>query len=458
MGNSLLITGAGGFVGSRLLQKIDFNSYESIYCLDINQDHLTQLTPKINNLKIIKAGIQELEKYQDILPECRTIIHLAAATGKAITRDAYFQVNVSGTQTLVKQCEVAHVENFLYFSTIAVRYPDKTHYDYAQSKEQSEHIIQSSRLKYSIIRPTIVLGENGATWKSLLRMVKLPIIPLFGDGKTKVQPIYVDDMIDCVNTILDQNRFRGEVIEIGGPEAIAFKDLLAEIHYACFKRSPRFVRLPYRQTKNFLGILENRFTNTHLPINAGQLSAFGNDGTIIENDLFLQKTTRMKNVQEIVNLSLGNWNELIKDKQLDRECQVYSKYLIQQVPGKYVVDKYHDAHKKSRDLRRPPKNKFDEVLIKLSSKTPFMTKIVDSYAALFFKNSLFRKKVIVLMAILENSPLSYLAFEAPDSKSPFLIALSLGLRGIYFVFTLAFSLLLFIPLRIFLSITRKIEA
>ncbi len=260
MRNSLFITGAAGFIGSRLLKKVDTNRYESIFCLDVSKENLSILS-EVDNLKIIRAGIQDVEKYGDVLHECRTVIHLAAATGKAISAEMYSEVNVDGTQTLIAQCEAAGVENFLYFSTIAARYLDQTYYNYAKSKVRGEKIVQSSRLHFSIVRPTIVIGESGTTWNSLLRLVKLPIVPLFGGGKNLVQPIYVDDLVDCIMTILDKNQFEQEIIELGGPETIAFKDFLAAIHTACFGNQPRFVNLPYYPIKNSLGALERRFKN-----------------------------------------------------------------------------------------------------------------------------------------------------------------------------------------------------
>ncbi len=446
MGNSLLITGAGGFIGSQLVQKLSANGYASIYCLDVNPDKLLE----VKHSQIIAAGLAEVDKYQAALSECRTVIHLAAATGKAISPETYTEVNVDGTQTLIAQCESAGVENFLYFSTIAARYPDKTYYDYAQSKARSEKIVQSSRLRYSIVRPTIVIGENGATWNSLIRLVKLPVVPLFGGGENLVQPIYVEDLVECITTILDNDQFERQIIELGGPETVPFREFLAAIGSASFGKPPRFIRLPYRSIKNSLGVLENKLRNFHLPINAGQLSAFGNDGTIAGNDLIRQNSPRMKKIQEMIELSLAGQKEALLARQLDQEARVYTKYLIHQEPDAYVLEKYCLAHQKSPELCQGTTSPFDARLVGFSAKSPTWARLADSYTAIFLRNALVRKKIILLMAILESSAPFYQAFEAPESKNPFLIFGLLGLRGSGFAISLLIASLIFLPMRFIL--------
>jgi NADH dehydrogenase len=93
------------------------------------------------------------------LTGCNTVLHLAAATGKAAKED-YYNIIVNGTSELISNCHKAGVRNILYVSTIAVKYPDKYRYDYAQSKEQAEVIIRNSGLNYAIVRPTIVIGQG----------------------------------------------------------------------------------------------------------------------------------------------------------------------------------------------------------------------------------------------------------------------------------------------------------
>src|SRR5581483_4431618 len=126
-----------------------------------------------------------------------------AATGKAAS-NRFFEVNVRDTERLVEQCERAGVRNLIFTSTIAVRFPDISHYPYAQSKRQAERVLAQSTLNYCIVRPTIVIGRQGATWRALSKIGRLVIPFVVGPGSNRIQPIYLDDLADCLKSILDE--------------------------------------------------------------------------------------------------------------------------------------------------------------------------------------------------------------------------------------------------------------
>src|SRR5207249_8332520 len=122
-----------------LIQKLDPAIYDPIYCLSRSRVPVSVPSAEYGPFRWVTGNICEPDSYASILESCDTVIHLAATTGKAPT-DQYSQVNTEGTQALVEQCERSGVKNFLFVSTIAVKYRDKKHYYYAQSKERAEEI------------------------------------------------------------------------------------------------------------------------------------------------------------------------------------------------------------------------------------------------------------------------------------------------------------------------------
>ena len=298
---SVFITGATGFIGRSLLQKIDPERYSHIYCLSRNHSALKAFpSTQYNNCQFIDGNIFDYKAYATYLAASDTVIHLAAATGKA-TREEHFAINAEGTQFLIEQCRQTGVKNFLHISTIAVKFVDKSRYYYAQSKELAEQIVKNSGLHYTIVRPTIVIGQDATTWKTLLKLSKLPITPIFGDGTTKIQPIYIDDLVDCLLLILRDNMFSNETIELGGPEEITFEKFLKNIHCMYYGKEPPIIHIPLKQLINVLSFFENRFYSI-LPVTIGQLSSFKNDGTIEKNRIFRHQAPRMKNVHEMLRL------------------------------------------------------------------------------------------------------------------------------------------------------------
>ncbi|MFX0194697.1 MAG: NAD-dependent epimerase/dehydratase family protein [Candidatus Hodarchaeota archaeon] len=304
MTRALFITGSSGFIANYLLQRIDLRRYRNIYCLSRTDSQITTRLSAYDNFKFIKGSIYEVNTYRPYLASSDIVVHLAAVTGKARPEE-YFNVNAKGTEFLTRQCEKLGVYKFLYISSIAVKFNDISKYYYAQSKQQGEDAVRNSNLNYTIVRPTIVIGKESPIWKGFSKLAKAPITPIFGDGTTRIQPIYIEDLINCILSIINENIFLNETHDLGGPEEITIENFLERIHQIYYKKDPRIIHLPLRLLIFILSVIEKRFYSV-LPFTVGQLSSFLCDGTIEENILFLRFLPQMKNVDEMLRRIISN--------------------------------------------------------------------------------------------------------------------------------------------------------
>lgn len=304
MKSSLFITGSSGFIAGNFLQRINPEEYKNIYCLSRNESMVTTSLSKYNNFKFIKGNIYDTNLYGPYLASTDTVVHFAAATGKARPEE-YFKVNAEGTEFLVKQCEQLTVKNFLYMSSISVKFTDISRYYYAQSKQKGEDAVKGSSLRYAIVRPTIVIGKKSPIFESLFKLAKGNIIPIFGDGTTKIQPIYIDDLVDCLLSIINENIFLNETFDLGGPEVITIENFIKRIHQVYYNKEPKSIHIPLRLFIPFLSFLE-KFFYSYMPLTVGQLSSFRNDGTIEKNKIFLKHFPQLKNVNKMLRLVINN--------------------------------------------------------------------------------------------------------------------------------------------------------
>jgi nucleoside-diphosphate-sugar epimerase len=444
--SSLFITGFSGFIGSNLLRRIDPRKYQKVYGLGRTQPagHFPE------NFQFVKGCICDTDSYARYLNSCDTVIHLAAATGKAMPAE-YFKVNTRGTELLIEQSQQSGVKNFLYVSTIAAKFADKNLYYYAQSKEQGEHAVTGSRLNYAIVRPTIVIGKEAVIWKTLSNLARKPVLLMLGDGTARIQPIYIEDLVDCLLTILDSNYFSNEVYELGGPEEITFEHLLKRIHHLYHAKDPSVVHIPLKLLSATLSFLEKRFYSV-LPINAGQLCAFNNDGTIEMNRLFRVAAPQMRNVDSMLQQVVPASNRAVLVSALDQECIAFSHYLVRRNPSRYVVDKYCEANATGSFIESCETNHFDRLLLSLAVAHPGLAKLVDSYTGIFLKSATVRNKWILLLAIMESSAPSYEYFDSPDSSSRSLLFAQMIWQGMVFLTCLCLSTIVLTPLRVILAL------
>ena len=103
--------------------------------------------------------------------------------------------------------------------------------------------IRGSR-RFTIVRPTIVLGHGSATLAGLETLARLPVVPVFGNGRALVQPIFVDDVVDFIATVVEQDRFCNETLELGGPSVLTIEELLGAIRRARTGTAARVVHIP----------------------------------------------------------------------------------------------------------------------------------------------------------------------------------------------------------------------
>lgn len=270
---SLFLTGADGYLGTHLLERMDPSRFEKIHCLTVAGGRRSPAP----NITYVRGDLLDPRSYAGFLRGCDTVLHMAAVTGKA-PREAYFRVNRDGTKALLDSSRAAGVSRFLFISSIAAGFRDQTRYYYAQSKREAEECVKTSGFDYLIVRPTILMGPGSPVLASLSKLAGAPVMPVFGDGSARVQPVSAADLATFLLDTILGGPLGNRVVEFGGPEAMTIEDLLLKIRRIRFGKPRRVVHLPAAPVAAILGALEKVFLPV-LPLTAGQLASFTNDGT-----------------------------------------------------------------------------------------------------------------------------------------------------------------------------------
>ncbi|GAF69092.1 unnamed protein product, partial [marine sediment metagenome] len=164
----ILITGATGNVGKALRACLSKDNY-AISCLT-NE-----------NKRFADDIIGDLNNYSSLLNATKNIdivIHLAAVIKG--NKKLINKVNVQGTKNLINACEKNKVKKIIFMSSLDIKFNTP----YGISKRKAEEIIENSKLKYVILRPTAIYGEGFKTGINSLAklMKKTPIFPIPGSG------------------------------------------------------------------------------------------------------------------------------------------------------------------------------------------------------------------------------------------------------------------------------------
>jgi hypothetical protein len=156
----------------------------------------------------------------------------------------------------------------------------------------------------------------------------------------------------------------------------------------------------------------------------------------------------MKGIDEMLALSNMRPATLQMD-QIERECRIYTQYLIGQTPSGYVIEKYRDFHQQLEN--ELALDRFDRFLIAASARGPFWARLADTYASLLRKNSGLRKKLVLTLALLECTPPSFATLDKVPGGGPIGAALRLGLSAMRYVMTFLMAATIFTPARLWMS-------
>jgi NADH dehydrogenase len=294
----ILVTGANGCVGTCLVEALAAAGHE---VTGIDRSRTGGPAPRAG-IERLQADVLRPETYAEALRGIDTVIHLAAATGRSKPRD-HFEINATGTETLLRQCHAAGVTRFVFVSSIAVKFPDKRRYPYALAKAHAEEAVQASGLDFTIVRPTIVIGRGSGTLAGMRKLAGLPRIPVFGSGRVLVQPIWVGDLADLLIATLERYDCVGATLELGGPEALTIEELLRAIGRIDSAKERGVIRIPLGPLLPLLAGIES--LGLRLPVTVGQLASFRFDGTIDPSPLHDGRRDSLKRVPEMLSLAMS---------------------------------------------------------------------------------------------------------------------------------------------------------
>jgi len=291
---NLFITGAGGFVGSELVRRLGEHASVRAVCLGRHPAR-AELPP---NIRWHAGDLLDAEAYRSHLEGCDLVLHLAALTGRASRQD-FIRVNVEGTRALVDASRRAGVSRFLYVSSIAAAFAGTRDYPYAESKQAAEEIVQTSGLRTLTVRPTIILGPDSPLGAKLRTLAMAPVLVVFGDGRASIQPIQVSDLAAILISLIDEDRFAGEILDVGGPEDIGMEDFLRRVRTAAGRATGPVLHVPVGPLRVLLRTFE-RISTALVPFTAGQLSSFTQDGVARPALPPVDRHVRLRDMEEMI--------------------------------------------------------------------------------------------------------------------------------------------------------------
>lgn len=241
----VLVTGATGFIGGRLTERLTTEHQARVRALVRNldkADHLRSL-----GVEVVPGDITDSASLQHAVSDCPLIIHCAALIHDAtVTSEDFRRVNVAGTRNVLKAAVIAGAKTFIHLSSIGVygttplrgtRETDPYQPcgdPYCDSKIEAEQVVLKSaeekNLSFVIIRPANVYGPRSSFWTvALMEMIKAGKLKLIDDGRGMANHLYIDNLIDAIVLAAESDRARNESFIVSDGVNTNWKEFLG--HY-----------------------------------------------------------------------------------------------------------------------------------------------------------------------------------------------------------------------------------
>jgi nucleoside-diphosphate-sugar epimerase len=218
----ILVTGGTGVMGGLLVQRL-CDAGHAVRVLTLPDDPMVSRVEK-PGVEIRYGDISVASEVSGICKNIDTVYHCAAVI---VTGDAslFTTININGTRNLITDAKKEGVKHFIYISSASVLYPKPT--SYSLSKKQGEHIVATSGVPYTIIRPTLVYdkGKGGLEFDMYLAYLRrFPVAPFIGAGGALKRPVYAGDVIQGLVAVCNNLKTMQKIYNFSGGEAISIRD------------------------------------------------------------------------------------------------------------------------------------------------------------------------------------------------------------------------------------------
>jgi uncharacterized protein YbjT (DUF2867 family) len=228
------VFGGTGFLGRRIVEALAVRGLD--VCVGTRDPDRAE-AKRVVLRSVSTAGSVQLIK-TDISDDTAVTAAVQGADAVVNTVGLYLErgsatfeaTHVEGARRVARAVRDAAVPRLVHVSGIGA--DSRSHSRYVRCRGLGEQAVRKAFPDATIVRPSAMFGEMGGLIDNLRRLLASPVIPLFGRGRTLLQPIYVGDVAQAVVRSLDASWTAGRTLELGGPNVYSYRELVEQLMQA----------------------------------------------------------------------------------------------------------------------------------------------------------------------------------------------------------------------------------
>jgi uncharacterized protein YbjT (DUF2867 family) len=301
MMTTVVVFGGTGFLGRRIVRHLTAES--AIVRVAVRHpDGVRGALPAadLNQVTFVRADVRDQASVAAAITGADAVVN--AVSGYVEKGGVTFEaVHVQGAETVARETVRLGVARLVLVSGLGA--DPRSRSPYIRSRGRGELAVQRAFPDATIVRPSAMFGPGDALFGTLADLARLlPVLPLIGGGRTRLQPVYVEDVAEAVTRILADPGTIGRTYELGGPDVYTLRDLVGFTLRAIGKSRP-LIPLPFAVAEIQARLFE--FLPTP-PLTTGQVDLLKAD-SVASGALpsFPELNILPKTVEEIVPTYIG---------------------------------------------------------------------------------------------------------------------------------------------------------
>jgi uncharacterized protein YbjT (DUF2867 family) len=232
------VFGGSGFIGRAIVQALAQRDYLiRVASRRIELAEPVKTAGDVGQIMLVRANLRMPQSVSAAIAGSQAVIN---ATGIPFQRgrQRYRSVHVEGAKTIASACSAFGIERLVHISGIGTDMRGAKN-PFIRSKGDAEQAVIAGFDKATILRPSVVFGANDQIFNRLAGIAaKAPFVPLIGNGKARVQPVFVGDVGAAAAAVLSRPETAKSVFELGGPRVYTYRELAALVLHEIDRNKP----------------------------------------------------------------------------------------------------------------------------------------------------------------------------------------------------------------------------
>lgn len=235
----IVVTGGTGFIGRAVVTRLLEDPANQVAVT--TRDPERGVNPWAGRAELLQAFAGDPTSLGRAFARAEVVVHAIQFPNHPV-EDAskgrtYLEVDGKGTAVAARVARSMGVRRFVYLSGAGAG-QDRPQ-PWFRAKDMAESAIRETGMEYVFVRPSWIYGKGDRSMSRFVTFCRyFPVVPVIGNGRTPVQPIYVKDVAQCVAAAVGREDAKDSAFDLGGPERLTMDEIIRAVQKVLGKRRP----------------------------------------------------------------------------------------------------------------------------------------------------------------------------------------------------------------------------